>query len=160
MKRWPFRIVLFLLLGVVTTVGVAWGCMYFFSPRWRIPREYADRIVDGLWPLPYPHPEWVYGWPLVVLTNGYPIEPWMVITPSAYDDELQLLTPIWSGFAINTVFYAAILWMLWLSPFVVRRFIRRRRGRCIKCGYDLRGAEHEACPECGIAGGPTAVASG
>ncbi len=26
-----------------------------------------------------------------------------------------------------------------------------RRGHCIKCGYDLRGAEHEVCPECGVA---------
>ncbi len=57
--------------------------------------------------------------------------------------------PIWPGFAINTVFYAVLLWMLWLSPFVVRRFVRRKHGLCIKCGYDLRGAEHDVCPECG-----------
>ena len=30
-----------------------------------------------------------------------------------------------------------------------RRLIRRKRGLCIKCGYDLRGTEHEVCPECG-----------
>ncbi len=59
------------------------------------------------------------------------------------------LRPIWPGFAINSVFYAAILWLLTLGPFTARRFIRRRRGLCIKCGYDLRGAEHEVCPECG-----------
>ncbi len=58
------------------------------------------------------------------------------------------LRPIWPGFAINTIFYAAILWMPF-APFVLRRFIRRKRGLCIKCGYDLRGAEHEVCPECG-----------
>ena len=62
------------------------------------------------------------------------------------------LRPIWPGFAINTIFYAALLWMLWLSPFVVRRVVRRRRGRCINCGYDLRGTSGgggEVCPECG-----------
>ena len=59
--------------------------------------------------------------------------------------------PIWSGFAMNTIFYAAILWFLTLGPFAARRLIRRRRGRCIECGYDLRGAEHEVCPECGAA---------
>ena len=59
------------------------------------------------------------------------------------------LRPIWSGFAANTIFYAAILWLLCSSPFVVQRLIRRRRGHCIKCGYDLRGTEHEVCPECG-----------
>jgi len=26
---------------------------------------------------------------------------------------------------------------------------RRRPGLCIKCGYDLRGADHKVCPECG-----------
>ena len=55
---------------------------------------------------------------------------------------------IWSGMAINTVFYALILWLPF-APFVLRRSIRRKRGHCIKCGYDLRGAEHEVCPECG-----------
>jgi len=62
-----------------------------------------------------------------------------------------LLRPIWPGFAINTVFYAAILWLFALGPFAARRVIRRKRGHCIKCGYDLRGAEHEVCPECGAA---------
>ncbi len=60
------------------------------------------------------------------------------------------LRPASRGFAINTVFYAVILWLLTLGPFTARRMIRRKRGHCIKCGYDLRGAEHEACPECGV----------
>ncbi len=59
------------------------------------------------------------------------------------------LRPIWPGFAINTVFYAAILWLFMFGVFTTRRVIRRKRGHCIKCGYDLRGAEHEVCPECG-----------
>ena len=60
--------------------------------------------------------------------------------------------PIWSGFAINTVFYAAMLWLLAFGPFTARRFIRNKRGHCIKCGYDLRGSSGgggEVCPECG-----------
>jgi hypothetical protein len=59
------------------------------------------------------------------------------------------LAPIWPGFAINTIFYAALLWMLWLSPFVIRRVIRHKRGQCIKCGYDLGGTSGGGCPECG-----------
>jgi len=61
------------------------------------------------------------------------------------------IKPIWPGFAINTIFYAAILWMPF-APFVLRRHIRRKRGHCIKCGYDLRGTSGgggEVCPECG-----------
>ncbi len=71
-------------------------------------------------------------------------------------DELVLPSKVlWPGFAINTIFYAAILWLLAFGPFAVRRFVRDKRGRCIKCGYDLRGtsgggsAGGDVCPECG-----------
>ncbi len=59
--------------------------------------------------------------------------------------------PIWPGFAINTVFYAVVLWLLFAAPFVVRRWRRIRRGLCPKCAYDLRGSVvgSQACPECG-----------
>ncbi len=53
------------------------------------------------------------------------------------------------GFAANTLFYAAVLWLLFAAPFATRRLIRRKRGHCIKCGYDIRHADHDACPECG-----------
>ena len=59
------------------------------------------------------------------------------------------LYPIWTGFFANTLFYAVLLWLLFPGPFVFRRMSRRKRGLCVKCAYDLRGAEHEACPECG-----------
>ncbi len=59
------------------------------------------------------------------------------------------LRPIWPGFAVNTIFYAALLWLPF-APFTLRRLIRRRRGLCPACGYDLRHAEHEGCPECGV----------
>ena len=67
---------------------------------------------------------------------------WMRITTLPY-------RPIYFGLTFNTIFYATLLWLLTLAPFTARRMIRRKRGRCIKCGYDLRGTEHEKCPECG-----------
>jgi len=54
------------------------------------------------------------------------------------------------GFAMNTLLYAAAMWLLIPGPFALRRAIRRRQGRCVACGYDLRGAEHERCSECGL----------
>ncbi len=67
------------------------------------------------------------------------------------DDRLLAYLPVWPGFVINALFYAAILWLLTIGPFfALRRLIRHRRGLCLACGYDLRHAEHEACPECGV----------
>ncbi len=87
--------------------------------------------TSGLWPV-VPASEIHVG-----LASGY-----QIVVP---------LRPIWPGVAINTLFYAAILWLLTLGPFTARRMIRRKRGHCIKCGYDLSHAEHEVCPECGVA---------
>ncbi len=72
-------------------------------------------------------------------------------------DTLVPIRPLWLGFMINTVFYGVGFWLLWFGlfrgPGMIRRGVRRRRGRCVKCGYDLRGnAAGSACPECGVAG--------
>lgn len=55
--------------------------------------------------------------------------------------------PIVSGFALNTVMYAAALaGVIWAAG-CVRRWRRRRRGLCERCGYELAGLA--MCPECG-----------
>ena len=57
--------------------------------------------------------------------------------------------PLWPGFAVNTLLYAAILWLLIPGPFALRRFIRRRRGLCPGCGYPM--GDSNVCTECGMA---------
>lgn len=57
--------------------------------------------------------------------------------------------PIWLGFAVNTVFYATFLWLLICGPFVLRRFLRVRRGLCPACAYPM--GESSVCTECGRA---------
>jgi hypothetical protein len=57
------------------------------------------------------------------------------------------LRPIWLCFAVNTLFDALILWLLILSPFALRRFIRRRRGLCPWCAYPV--GQSGVCTECG-----------
>jgi hypothetical protein len=61
---------------------------------------------------------------------------------------------MWPGFVLNTIFYAAVLWVLFAMPGTVKRMRSRRRGKCIHCGYDLRGrpADSNTCPECGKTG--------
>ena len=57
------------------------------------------------------------------------------------------LRPTWPGFAINTLFYAMVLWSLIRGPFALRRFLRLRRGLCPKCAYPM--GESSVCTECG-----------
>ena len=86
--------------------------------------------------------------------NREAITEWCITVPWLYQytrTRALPLLPIWPGFAVNTIFYAAILWPLICGPFVLRRLIRRKRGLCVACGYDLRHADHNACPECGLA---------
>ena len=59
------------------------------------------------------------------------------------------LCPIWPGFAINTIFYAAILWLLFAAPGFVRGRIRRHRHQCPSCGYPIGASP--VCTECGRA---------
>ena len=61
-----------------------------------------------------------------------------------------LFEPLWPGFAINTIFYAAILYALFAVPGAVRRRVRIKRGQCASCGYSLCDNTSDKCPECGI----------
>ena len=148
MKRRLFKLVLFLLLGAVVNVAVAWGCARFFSPRSNV----IIRDAIGRIEVVYSPAEIVHGWPLLALTSEWPEHGGTTSTAIHYGDEVLPMAPIWPGFAINTIFYGAILWLLILGPVALRRHIRHKHGHCVNCGYDLRGAEHEACPECGADG--------
>ncbi len=220
MKRRLTKLLLFLLLGAIINVAVAWGLSVLLIGRAELDMEYIEARDGSAFPEPFgviracgiecvylgfhfelpgwleskidlqarPSLDWSTlrsgslkkacrlvdagvvgevgaGWPLKCL--GYRVrllEPDNVDSAVAYDwglpverglnDPLDLpgkilpLRPIWLGFAINTVLYALIL-VVPLAPFTLRRFIRRKRGHCIKCGYDLRATSGGRCPECG-----------
>ncbi len=215
MKRRLFKLVVFLLLGAIVNVAVAWGCalakirlepVYFMntvvpSPDGRkamnfylmylpdvhgsggrTPPEVQGLVCFGFnarsvrWYNSFDNGASVQidaGWPVTCMTGGM-WERWTgggltgtkleliqrsYVESIAVDLEESLytegfprllpLTPQPTGFAINTAFYAAILWLVTLGPFTARRMIRRTRGHCIKCGYDLRGDFSAGCPECG-----------
>ena len=78
---------------------------------------------------------------------------------SGVDADFIPLLPLWPGFALNTIFFAAVLWLVFCAaPGFARRRLRSRRGQCLHCGYDLRGqpspqsGESTKCPECGRSG--------
>ncbi|MEE8154249.1 MAG: hypothetical protein V3T53_04740 [Phycisphaerales bacterium] len=245
MKRRLTKLVVFLLLGAIVNVAVAWGCailidlrVYTQSPSfsgysvgrtdsghsWTVlgnerrggaiigsyveapgqrsmAHETRLRLAEGAPSLRVP--SWSraaipkfdpavtsrqaqvvegFGWPWLSLwvsfheirpsettgTTAVAVERWTGLAVSSgaklLDPPRALpLGPIWSGFAINTVFYAATLWLLALGTSAVRRVIRRKRGHCINCGYDLRGASGGGgvCPECVASGrSPRALVEG
>jgi hypothetical protein len=125
----------------------------------------VDVFKDVLWTETYR-----FGWPLYAVcavgangtySNGYAHQSigWYSLregtgkgfNPAFRPGALYLPTrPLPLGFALNTLFYAAVV--LGVVEFVAfaRRRVRRGRGRCPSCGYDRAGlAEGSACPECG-----------
>ena len=70
------------------------------------------------------------------------------------------LRPLWAGVGGNVLAFSVAWWVLLAAPNLsgrVRRALRRRRGRCEACGYDLNGSPGR-CPECGRSAAPQSAA--
>jgi hypothetical protein len=88
--------------------------------------------------------------------DGHPAPTvWRQGLPTSFGFEVLPLNPRWPEFAINTIFYAAMLWLLWIAPGRIKRFIRVHRGRCPACGFIIApgtaAASGGPCSECGAA---------
>lgn len=59
--------------------------------------------------------------------------------------------PLWSGLVVDLVAHTAFWSIPLLGVPAFRRHLRRRRGHCPACDYDLRGSvAGTPCPECGV----------
>lgn len=138
------------------------------TPSWVIDFLSAERLdelrEESTW-----HYMEASGWPMLALCGGCVMDmkgrlsqvsstEWAIIPPWAVAPGQPLtgrefkflpLRPIWPGFLVNSALAGILLWALWTLPGVLRRTIRRRRGLCLRCGYDLRGRADAPCPECG-----------
>lgn len=87
------------------------------------------------------------------IRHGIPVRQRQWVFPE-YSKAIPL-KPFWPGFVLNSIFYALAIFggilLVRHAPQFTRSAIRRRRGQCPKCAYDLRGAMHSQCPECGAA---------
>jgi hypothetical protein len=88
------------------------------------------------------HGEWGRTTAMPSMTMGDAIE---------IDGALVPVRPMCPGFVASSALYGGIAFALSLVPGTVRRWSRRRRGACIRCGYDLHASTNAACPECGAA---------
>ena len=150
LKRWALRILVFLLLGAIVNVAVAWGSSNLFGAKFLTQIVGSNGVKSEHW-LPS---DFEQGWPCRSLTHDtaeWRPRAWSVRLGSF--DIWMANRPIWPGFAMNTVFDAGVLWLLVAAPFALRRRRRIKRGLCPKCAYDLRGRDSAShtCPECGAA---------
>ena len=125
-----------------------------FAPAWSATRWYeAPTETDDGWV----QIEMLVGWPSRSLYSWTLYStPWEStgIIVDANDQNTSLLrviplTPRWPGFAINTIFYAAMLWVVFFVSGMVKRRVRRRRGLCPACAYPI--GTSAVCTECGAA---------
>ena len=175
MKRRLLIVAVFLLAGAVVNVAVAWGIagisteydtVVVFDPLTTdlVFTSFGSELAmreSG----PDLTMEEACGWPLLVLhwyqmTSDGPRGAIELGEPRRYSprnggsfflaypgNRTLPLIPLWPGFAVNTLFYGTVLWLLIPGPFVLRRHIRMKRGQCVKCGYPL--GESPVCSECG-----------
>lgn len=58
------------------------------------------------------------------------------------------LRPMWAAVLLNAVLLGLPLHLAF-AYYGMRRTLRRRRGQCVHCGYDLRNSPQQRCSECG-----------
>lgn len=129
--------------------------MFEWGPR---VQSYEQRVVAMGWPWPSlccqhlsaGHHEWrdplepPLGWQSVMLVERDALSAGTTPGPGLP------LRPYWPGFAYSLVFYGAIAWLVMFGPGALVRRGRRRRGACVRCGYQ-RAVRSARCAECGRA---------
>jgi len=121
-RGWPFLALRSVFRGITSEYGAGW-----------VDTHWTDLTLQGGIRM-RPHYTRTYGF-------------------NAFDASIALpIQPIWLGFLGDILFWSAIClipYLIFAVP-VWKRWRRVRRNLCAKCAYDLRGLDHDRCPECGI----------
>ena len=186
MKHRLLKLGVFLLLGTIVNVAVAWiaksrtlGTEWQNQGRRLLERAERDALFNCA-PPGFDQPphvilaqcsffgmhrdtfigSWDFSIDIVAsfLRCGWPIESmccedWCITGPNGSVNQMRLGSRffptgiLWPGFAINTIFYAAVVWLLFFAPFQFRRYRRIKRGLCPACAYPVGSSA--VCTECG-----------
>ena len=136
--------------------GVAWGCPGYrltFLFLWDdVARPGHSRLyVAAGWPLLCFDADAVWTARTAVARPGVRVARQVSLPAVTLPHRTVPLRPRLWAVGLNSLFYAQLLFLVVRGPFFVRRLVRHTRGLCEACGYDVRHADHQACPECGFA---------
>lgn len=118
----------FLTANIRQTIACGWPFLCFHcEPSYRMDEQGVRKVVSGG----------------IVLGNSR-------YKPFGGDHLALPHSPIYMGLVANMGLYCVGWFALVAVPVALRQQHRARRGRCPKCGYDLRATHSSACcPECG-----------
>lgn len=149
-----FRLIRRGLLTIVTLAVLAVLVCGFVSYRRGLPRNYILIDTDAT----------AVQWAVGMIDGTLHVVVANPVTASAQLEDKHE----WHGFYAKRIQVGSVLaagagapfWavatLLFIWPFIaflrgpVRRWRRRRAGRCPACGYSLRGLDARRCPECGL----------
>ncbi len=82
-------------------------------------------------------------------------ESFQLATATSWQNDYPIIVPyrpIWPELVGNVACWGGLFGLLVWGPGLARRVLRGARGRCVACGYDLKGLHSASrCPECGFA---------
>lgn len=131
-------------LGAKTPPDDAISNYYMLQAGWPVRSLYRSKNGVTFDYLGWPRP--IDMWEPEMLSEGVELPTGLRFLDRQWRRFLPVV-PLWPGFAINTIFYAAILWLLFAAPGFVRRRIRSKRGLCPACAYPV--GTSPVCTECG-----------
>ena len=125
------------------------------SSRW------VDMLVFRIttWGIPF---ESLWGWTSndgSTYQTGGNLSPFLAPAKTKSQTRIFPYLPLWPGLIANAAIFAVGCWgAVWVTR-ATRGALRRRRGACPACAYDLRANPPGPCPECGHHSGPQRFAA-
>ena len=130
------------LLGLLLSVGL-WGVSYVrITYKWNSVDAWHHFFLSaGMFVLYVAEGHGYEGWHVEGFRGFH--TGWTPHIPFSFERNYAVFIPIW----LTTLIFGTMFWLC--HPLHHhRRRTRRKRGLCVKCGYDLR-ASKDRCPECG-----------